>query len=138
VNRLLNKESSEDDVEKQAVKKRRVMGSSGKSQNIANCRNDQSSSVENVVQSNSRSLSETNLAVVNKGKESDASKTGSCSDSTSDTSDEDQSYIPFSTKSVKPRGRGKPRGKSGASRTRGSQRTGAKKYTRKKHSLTSP
>ena len=131
MNRLLNKESSEDDVGKHTVKKRKVKVSSGKCQKVVSKTNDKSSgdidiqSPHHTARSSSGSLSKANLAIMH--KEPDGSQNMSCSDSTSDTSDEDQNYIPFNTKSKNPRGRGKPRGRGGVRRSRGSRRTEAKK-----------
>lgn len=58
----------------------------------------------------------------------DNCKAASCSDSTSDTSEEDKSYVPFITKGRKPSSRGKSRGPGRVSQ--GSQGSGHRKKER--------
>ena len=135
MNRLLNKESEEDNLENETVKKRKITRqpkNTGKrpAKHISEQESNNMDIQEpnDVVQSSSRSECNT---LSNFHNDLNASKNEPSSDSTSDTSDEDQNYVPFiKTKSLV---QGKTRGRGGMSGLRGSRRTGKTKYTRKKN-----
>ena len=134
VNRLLNKESDEGDIEKQSAKKRKVKPKGHREK--ASCF-DEKISIDVCIekpsiigQSDSSCLSAT---LENNQKSPHAGKNESSSDSTSDTSDEDQNYVLFSTKGRKPRTRGKARGRGGVASSRGSRGTGKRKHKTKKN-----
>ena len=131
VNRLLNKDDDEDDVEKQSVKKRKVKPKSRREN--GNCFDGNVAGDICIEKSNNASQSDSNPlppTLDNTQQDPGAGKNESCSDSTSDTSDEDQNYIPFNTKGRKPHIRGKPRGRGGVSSSRGAAE---RKHKRKKN-----
>ena len=134
VNRLLNKDDDEDDVEKRSVKKRKVKPKSRREK--ANCFDENVAGDICIEKSDNAGQSDSNplpATLDNTQQDPNAGKNESCSDSTSDTSDEDQNYIPFNTKGRKPLIRGKPRGRGGVSSSRGSRGAGERKHKRKKN-----
>ena len=112
VNRLMNKESEDD--ERNTVKKRKIVKQSTKIKTTQKQRLDNTSNV------NELTFDERSSAMINVQK---SCQKNASSDSTSDTSDEDHNYIPFNEKrgGVSSRSRG----------ARGVRKTGNRQNTKK-------
>lgn len=113
VNRLINKESEDD--EHNTVKKRKIVKQSTKIETTQKQRLDNTSNV------NELTFDERSSAIINVQK---SCQKNASSDSTSDTSDEDHNYIPFNEKrgGVSSRSRG----------ARGVRKTGNRQNTKKR------